>query len=336
MGVRLVVRSLWPQAREAEAEPEGAVYEFDQARVMLGRGDGADVQLPHLAVSSAHASLRVAGAGYTLVDEGSTNGSRVNGLALVPGRAKTLRSGDRIELGGFAILVETGVPVASPTSALGTAGMARLLVRAVLDGEEALPPPSLRVVEGPDVGVSCDLGSAGARGHVGRADECILKLTDADCSRRHAEVFRDHAGVIIRDLESKNGLIVNGRPCGERRLRDRDEVHIGGTTLVFEDPAEVVLAALRDKDDLVIEAPSFVPPLAAAAEEDAPSPEASEDAPAIAADPPEAPPGTLGRPASPRRSSAAPRPATDMIIYMLAGAVIALSLVSLWLLFGEG
>ncbi|TNF64491.1 MAG: FHA domain-containing protein, partial [Deltaproteobacteria bacterium] len=83
MGVRITVQSLW-----AEVNPSSFVFEFAQSRIVIGRSRSADVQLPHGAVSGTHASIREQDAGYVLVDEGSTNGTRINEIRVVPGRPK--------------------------------------------------------------------------------------------------------------------------------------------------------------------------------------------------------------------------------------------------------
>ncbi|MEM1416418.1 MAG: FHA domain-containing protein, partial [Myxococcota bacterium] len=129
MGVRLALRSSWTRADDDDP----LVYEFDGPRVLIGRRADADVMLPHAAVSATHATLRVDGTGYVIVDEGSTNGTRVNGAALPPGRPKPLKSGDRIALGGYELRVALG-PTAVGTSAERTAAFARRLLRAGLAG----------------------------------------------------------------------------------------------------------------------------------------------------------------------------------------------------------
>ncbi len=123
MGVRITVQSLWSK--------EGGstfVYEFAQSRIVIGRSRSADVQLPHAAVSGSHASIRTHGAGYALFDEGSTNGTRVNEAPLVPGRPKLLRPNDVVDLGGYRLTVEVGVPVAQTMSARLTADFARRIL----------------------------------------------------------------------------------------------------------------------------------------------------------------------------------------------------------------
>lgn len=146
MGVRITVQSLWPKTGGSTF-----VYEFAQSRIVIGRSKSADVQLPHAAVSGTHASIRAQGAGYALFDEGSTNGTRVNEALLVAGRAKTLRPNDVVDLGGYRLTLEVGVPVAQTTSARLTADFARRILA------EQLPPDApgleerLREVQsGPD------------------------------------------------------------------------------------------------------------------------------------------------------------------------------------------
>ena len=123
MGVRIKVQSLWPTTNASTF-----VYEFAQSRVVIGRSRSADVQLPHAAVSATHASIRTEGAGYVVFDEGSTNGTRVNETPLVPGRAKTLRPHDLVDLGGYRLTIEVGIPVAHTMSARHAASFARSML----------------------------------------------------------------------------------------------------------------------------------------------------------------------------------------------------------------
>lgn len=131
MGVRISVQSLW-------TKPSGSVlvYEFTQSRIVVGRSRSADVQLPHPAVSGTHASIREEGTGYVLIDEGSTNGTRVNESLVVPGRAKTLYHEDVIDLGGYRLAVELGVPVATTMSARLSAELAHRLLAEQLGVED--------------------------------------------------------------------------------------------------------------------------------------------------------------------------------------------------------
>ena len=132
MGVRITVHSLW-----TELNPSTFVYEFAQSRIVIGRSRSADVQLPHAAVSALHASIREQDAGYALIDEGSTNGTRVNEIRVAPGRPKVLRKHDQLDLGGYRLSIDVGVPVSQTMSARLTSDFARLILAEQLEGMDA-------------------------------------------------------------------------------------------------------------------------------------------------------------------------------------------------------
>lgn len=339
MAVRLAVHT--QATRPLAREP--LVYEFDQARVSIGRASSSDVQLPDPTVSSSHASIRVHQTGYAAFDEGSTNGTFVNGTRIAAGRPKPLRSGDVVQVGAFAIAVEVAVAVPASTSAEQTAAMARRLAREILEGRgEAPGAPTLTVLNGPAEGRVVTVPEPPGALRIGRDEGCDLALSDADLSREHALVRRGDDGTWIEDLGSKNGVSVNGRAVDRRRLRDRDEIELGKTTLFFADPEAVALRALEKEPDAK---PAGPPPSIGAPPEDAAAVEASvaeestdpppdaaidgraDDAPSVK--PPPAPPARP--PLAPGEGRIA-----DMMIYMLAGAVLALSAVGLYLLLRAG
>lgn len=315
MGVRLLVRSCWASGSEADA-----VYEFDQTRITIGRGRGADVRLPHRAVSQRHATIEHGRGGYSIVDHETTNGVTVQGARIVPGRAKPLRDGDRIELGGFTIVFAANVPIATATSQERTASLARRLARDSLDADATLRP-TLTILNGPDEEKAFRLPAPPARFVLGRGETCDVTLDDADLSREHAELEVGLDGVTLRDLGSKNGVYVGDRKIDERLLDDRDEIQLGNTVLRFEDPAAAEVAALDGGEDADVDVPGWTPP-----PEPEPDPDAAHKEPRVPApDPSEPAPAP-----APRGRSVAP---ADMVIYILASVVFALSVLGLiWLL----
>jgi DNA-binding NtrC family response regulator len=69
---------------------------------------------------------------------------------------------------------------------------------------------------------------------VGRAPECEIRLTDAACSRRHAQLHIDDGALTLEDLGSHNGTRVNGeRVTGRQPLTSNDVVSIGPIKLVI-------------------------------------------------------------------------------------------------------
>jgi len=80
-------------SRGDESEPS---LTFDGARVVLGRGAGSDVRLPDPSVSTRHATIRAQGNDYAIVDEGSTNGTWVGGVRLMPQTPRVVKTGARV------------------------------------------------------------------------------------------------------------------------------------------------------------------------------------------------------------------------------------------------
>ena len=69
---------------------------------------------------------------------------------------------------------------------------------------------------------------------IGRSKDCDLQLDDPNASRRHAEVRQEGTSYWIVDLDSTNGLEVNGRRAKRAKLDTGDKITIGSTDLVFD------------------------------------------------------------------------------------------------------
>ncbi len=63
---------------------------------------------------------------------------------------------------------------------------------------------------------------------VGRDEECAVRLSGNDVSRRHASLRRNGAELVIADLDSRNGVRVNGRLVESARIGAGDVVRLGG------------------------------------------------------------------------------------------------------------
>ena len=77
----------------------GSEVLLDRDRMTLGRARASDVALDDASVSSQHAVLEVAAAGFRIRDLGSTNGVRVNGSKVA---AADLKHGDRLDIGSLS------------------------------------------------------------------------------------------------------------------------------------------------------------------------------------------------------------------------------------------
>ena len=66
----------------------------------------------------------------------------------------------------------------------------------------------------------------------GRDETADVSLTSVLVSRRHCEIVQTETGLVLRDLGSVNGTIVNGVPVDEHVLQSGDQLKIG--TDVFD------------------------------------------------------------------------------------------------------
>jgi pSer/pThr/pTyr-binding forkhead associated (FHA) protein len=70
---------------------------------------------------------------------------------------------------------------------------------------------------------------------IGRSSQRVVRVPDANVSRKHAEIVRRGERYIVRDMNTPNGTYVNGqRIRGEVALTEGDQLRVGHTTLVFE------------------------------------------------------------------------------------------------------
>ena len=70
---------------------------------------------------------------------------------------------------------------------------------------------------------------------IGRSGDADIVIAAQEVSRRHAQIAPDAGGWTLRDLDSTNGVLLNGRPLGvPARLSDGDVIEIGSVELIFE------------------------------------------------------------------------------------------------------
>lgn len=164
------------------------------------------VVVPHPTVSRQHARIDQQGAGFTITDMGSRNGTSVNGRRLQPNLAQPLRDGDVIRIGdqqgnSVGLTFRSGAPVQAPGGTI------------YLDKLNLAQLPGFTI---------------------GRDPGCRVTLDHPSVSRLHAEVRRSGQGHVIYD-RSSNGTFVNGRQIQrQQQLQPGDRIQIGPYKLVYD------------------------------------------------------------------------------------------------------
>lgn len=228
---------------------EGKDFLVDAAQTVIGRDERADVPLfgdPN--VGPRHALILRQGGQYVLADGGTSLGTGLNGqrvsqalltsgdiinigsqnlqFMLKSGRAQRIASP---ELAAVAAMPGTQVvagaqPVGAPVgiSAGQTVGYAPGGFTPV--APQAAAQPALVAMAGPLAGQRFSLDGPV---EVGRDGTHIPLAFDQMASRRHAMLEPVAGGLRVTDLNSTNGVIVNGSKTPAAVLRSGDTLQIG-------------------------------------------------------------------------------------------------------------
>ncbi|MCY1015269.1 FHA domain-containing protein [Pyxidicoccus sp. MSG2] len=285
-------------------------FELSEGQHLLGGGSEDHIRLdglpPRLLTLRIEAQRLMVEAARTF---------SVNGVLAPPGVSRLVMPGEVLGLPEEMCLRVLRENVAE--RGVGTVAV----LKGLLTGAEE-PGPSraatLTCLTGLDVGRTHAL--AEARTELGRGSEVTLRLRDRAVSRTHARILHGEVGFTLEDLDSPNGVFINGqRVQGRAPLADGDVIELGRSLLRFQAPVE-------EPPPPPAPPPEAVPAPVEQAPGEAPAP-ATATTPEV-----QAPPGTDGVAASPP-----PRKARGEWWLIGLGALAALAgLVVTYALAGSG
>ncbi len=165
-------------------------------------------------------------------------------MLLTPPRVE-LESDADLEIGVFGIATRLvrggGHPVPEGAPAEQATPGATMVYKAVAPPEEgdAAEGEPAEPKEGQLTGVLTIAGRRheldGERTVIGRSKDCDIQVSDPNVSRRHAEVRRDGGSFTLFDLDSTNGIEVDGNRIKRLVLHDGSRFTIGSTEIVFSE-----------------------------------------------------------------------------------------------------
>lgn len=245
-------------------EGKTTVVPLIRDELTIGRQEGNTIRLTERNVSRRHAKLHREQAAITIEDLDSYNGVRVNG-SRIQGRAE-IKEADRVQIGDYLIEVKSDQPkkeVAEPKtkefkksaanipSAVPEAhsDSATVPVLANSDGTPSHPLPEKPKLAEPAEGyarlVVLSTSMAGREFEldkpamvIGRTDENDIWVNHRSISRHHAKLVREKGSYSVVDLQSANGVRVNGEEYGKVELRRGDVVDLGHVRLRYVAPGE--------------------------------------------------------------------------------------------------
>jgi len=90
---------------------------------------------------------------------------------------------------------------------------------------------------------------------IGRGNECDVRIPDPAVSRRHCEIVLSDGVMHLRDLGSRNRVLVNGRSVASCRLELGDELRIAGAVFFItkaEDDSQDSASALEQRSTITL------------------------------------------------------------------------------------
>ncbi len=242
-------------------------FELAEGQHLLGGGPEDQVRLE--ALPPGFLTLRIEGSRLTVE---AVRSFTVNDVLVPPGVPRLVLPGEVV---GLPEEMRLKVLQASDSGARGV-GTVAVLKHLLTEGED-LPPsraPTLTCLTGLDVGRTFPL--AEVKTNIGRGTSVDLRLRDRSVSRSHARILREGSTFTLVDLDSPNGVYLNGRRVrAAAPLAEGDVIELGQTLLRFQ---------------AAVEEPAPSPPEPA----EAPPPVEAAAAPAM---PQDAPPPSLAGPA---------------------------------------
>jgi pSer/pThr/pTyr-binding forkhead associated (FHA) protein len=252
-------------------EGKTTVVPLIRDEITIGRKEGNTIRLTERNVSRKHAKLLKSNGTVYIEDLSSYNGIKVNGDRIA-GRAP-VNEGDRIQIGDYQLALKLDKQqqaggTATPTQEMpdqkttpfmkngGATPAAMMEIAPTVQTPLVAPSPSgghetparLVVVSSNFAGQEFVLDKAAVV--IGRTDENDVVINHRSISRHHAKIVRENGHYHIVDLQSANGVRVNGEEYGKVELRKGDHIDLGHVRLRFVAAGEDFLF---DRDAQVVD-----------------------------------------------------------------------------------
>lgn len=77
---------------------------------------------------------------------------------------------------------------------------------------------------------------------VGRQQDCQLRIASSQVSRKHCQIFEKKGLLLVKDLGSSNGTLVNGKRIADQRVLEHgDELTVGSVRFRVERQEDTVM-----------------------------------------------------------------------------------------------
>ncbi len=196
--------------------------------ITVGRLEGNTIRLTDRNISRHHARLIRKDDLFIIEDLNSLCGTKINGKPVAK-KAQKITPKDQITIGDYSLSIRTDVsaevPLGKQMDPGDSAGIGKVASRARL---VMLTDPS----PGLDVELTADLYV------LGRSDDANFRINHPSISRAHTRLDHSDGEWTISDLDSINGILINGLKKDDYVLKSGDIVQLGVVQLRYVAPGE--------------------------------------------------------------------------------------------------
>lgn len=245
---------------EFAATPGRAPFVLGPNAIWLGRESDCDIKFEPEAVmvSRKHASIRSEGGSYVLEDNNSFNGTLVNEQRI--STPTPLYHADEIRLGLGGPVLRFNAPSRVPPKGASLAGQRSVAAGQLADVGGAVPDFGSQTMvfkidtaalasdesAQPQLLMSLTFGQKKEL-TIGRGEKNDIKLDGLQISNRHARLIQSGADVVIDDLNSTNGVYINGKRVSRQTITPDDAVQIGSFLIRLDQAGNIGIFDTRSK-----------------------------------------------------------------------------------------
>ncbi len=212
----------------SDDEGKTTVVPLIRDEVTIGRKEGNTIRLTDRNISRFHARVRREEDKFLIEDMKSLTGTKIGNKTL-KAQSQAIAPGDKIAIGDYSLSirtdVSTDVPMGKQMESGDDAGIGRVT-----------PHARLVVMSDPVPGKEIDLTAN--LYVIGRSQEANCQIKDSSISRAHARIDLDAGQWTISDLDSFNGILVNGQKKDDIVLKAGDLIELGNVRIRFVAPGE--------------------------------------------------------------------------------------------------
>ena len=240
-------------------------FKMSKNSVWLGRDLEGDIVFESSAamVSRRHAEIKREGDQFVLTDNNSFNGTLVNEQRI--SMPTQLYHDDRIQLGLGGPVLRLNAPWLVAPKEAALVGQRSASFRRPSDITNELEPVGSKTIAvnfgksfaeissneitHPQLLMSLAFGSKQEL-IIGRSDASDIKLDGLQISNRHARLLQTNSGIAIEDLNSTNGIYINGDRISRQVITPADSVQIGSFLFRIDNANNIGVFDTRSKTRL--------------------------------------------------------------------------------------